>query len=312
MKYQSLHDQFLDLDSVLKKKRESLSRRNTEVALIDRQLKESKNKRFLLNKKLVDMQEALTLLKGGFRKKDAMQSRLKNKKKELEIKVQKLTEEISGYSKDIATLKNQTDINKQKELVLKKKKSRLSEDISRFLSETSIERDEFEKKAQDLNTAFIASLIERASAKSRLDIAQKESEEILAAIDVCKTRIEQAFEIKKLKEAVLEQETLQQSLGIRYAELQIELLNKREQIDSIDSLIEVQKKKISSISDSKLTNIEAALSELNEARGVSLDHAQELDGILEIVLENSVLAENHDMIWQRLESLESVLMEMTG
>ncbi|MBF0232177.1 MAG: hypothetical protein HQK65_03965 [Desulfamplus sp.] len=312
--YEDRYNQFIRLDSVLKEKREKLSRLNTEIALIDRKIKENRNKNFLLNKKHTDMQDALTLLKGGIEKKQSILVELKGRKKNLQNRFNELMAAIPDSSKEIETLSHSSRTNKKKLLKLRKEKKVLSDEISRFLSETSIERDEFEKKAKEINEVFITTLTERSAAKGRLAALKKETKEILNSIDMFKTRLDHVGEMKTLKESIPENETEYQSLGTKYAQLQTEVLNKRELLNAITARVKSGQDNIISISDDNLLKMDGALSELNQNKidfqKLSEQQRGDLDDILKIMVENAALEENQDIIWQRLESLETGLLEL--
>ncbi|MBF0209278.1 MAG: hypothetical protein HQK68_00185 [Desulfamplus sp.] len=312
--YGTLYNKFVRLEAVLKEKKERLSSLNSQMALIDKQLKDSKNSKFILNKKRTEMEDALILLKGAVSKKEALLFELNGKKKRLESRIKELNKTILEASKEIATVAKTNNINKKKIVSLKKERTILSTEISKFLSATSIERDEFEKKAQDLNNEFVLSLTERSDVKNRLTAIKKEIESTFASIDMFKNQIESMAEIKKLQESIIQKAKEQRSLSVRYSELQIELINKQGQFDSVASMVETQQNQIASISDDNLIKIDKALSELNEHKKRVADLSEEqnkaLDELLDIMVQKAVLEENYDTIWQNIESLEFSILEL--
>ncbi|MBF0376884.1 MAG: hypothetical protein HQK72_05330 [Desulfamplus sp.] len=311
--YGTLYNKFIRLDSLLKDRRQKLSNLNSEVALVDRQIKDNRNNNFILNKKRREMGDALALLKGAVEKKEAVLSELNSSKSKLESRINELNHKILEASRELADSAKINNINKKKIVELQKEKKTLSAEISKFLSETDIERDEFERKAQELNNTFVMSLTLRSGVKNRLSSIQKEIQQTLESIDMFKNQIENVKEIQKLRQEIPEIAKEQRSLGVKYAELQIELLNKQEEFDSINSMVETQQKQLSSISDDNLIKIDSALTALNEhkiaVQTLSQERSKALDQILDIMIEKVSLEENQGVIWQRVEKLEAGILE---
>ncbi|MBF0204927.1 MAG: hypothetical protein HQK67_11625 [Desulfamplus sp.] len=314
LEYEEHYKQLLRMEAVLQEKKEKLSRLNKEAALSDRHIRDQKNNTFRLNKKRADLRDALTLLNGGIEKKEAKLFKLTDRKKELKFKIKTSTEAIHKESSELVDIKKNNLINKKKILVLEKEKKKLSDDISRFLSETSIERDAFEKKAQELNGTFVQILAQRFEIRKHLTEIEKEREATLAEIDEFRNQIEHVNEIKRFKESIVEKEQAQKAFGIQYSKLQIELLNKRERLDAIVSRVDSVKNKIAPLMDDKLLKFDQLISDSNnhkiELQTLSEEQKQSRDEILELMIEKSALEENQDVIWQRIESLETDLLEV--
>ena len=311
--YGTLYNKFLRLDSVLQEKRQKLSGLNSEIALIDRKLKDGRNSNFVLNRKSTEMKDALNLLKGAVEKKESALFELNSRKTKLEDRIKELTQKILECSQQLSNIARTNNINQKKVVELKKEKTILSEEISRFLSATSIERDDFERKAQELNNTFVVSLTERSDVKNTLAAIQNKITDTLANIDMFKNQIEHVKEIKNLRDNIMEQANEQRSFGVKYSELQIELRNKKGQLDSVVSRMQIQNSQLASISDDNLLKIDKALSELSQHKNgvetLSEQRSTALEDILEIMIEKAVLEENKDDIWQRVEMLESGLLE---
>jgi len=306
--YERLNQKFLRLDSILIEKNEKLSRLNREIAVTSRRLKDSKNYVFLVNKKYTDMQDALSLLRSSFGKKERDLLELEEKNQDLQSRLSRLETYIPRLLMDRldTQIQNKSNTKRLGELLLERDK--LSKDVEKFLSETSLERGEFEKKAETLNQTFLESITERSVVSQQLKKAQKKNQEAREVIEKTRVLFVQIDEIKSLKESILRKEkefgTLEATLG----ELQAKAHDKNKFLEVLKSRVATEENKISFIADDELIGLGTVMTNFNRLKNdsdiVANKKEEALDKIFELTLDKMGLEENQGILFQGLDQLE--------
>lgn len=310
--YERLHSQILHLESVLIGKKEKLSSLNTEIAVTDRQIRDNGNYIFQINKKNIDRTDAFDQVITEFKKKETKLFEQKKQQHVLETKIKNFQEGIPKIVNERADIEAQNKINTSRCEELEKEKKKLSDEISVFLSKTSIEREEFENKAEELNNIFIQNVTDRSAVNNRLKQVQKKNEEIRSEIEELKKYKPNIDEIKNLKASIPLKEQENQTLETTLTALQADVSDKRETLDGLMAEVNAQEKKLSLIDDDKVIRFDTVLSRFNQlktqAQKNDTEIEQGMDRIFDLIVEKNGLEENSEMILKRLDSLEKDLL----
>jgi len=311
-KYERLHKQILHMESVLIEKKEKLSSLNREIAVTDRRIKDNGNYIFQINKKNIDRSDAFDQVMTEFKKKETKLFEVKKEQHVLETKIEYFQEGIPKTLNELADIEaqNKTDTRRCKEL--EKEKEKLSDEISAFLSNTSIQREDFENKAEELNNIFIQNITDRSAVNNRLKQVQKKNEEIRTEIEELKKYKPNIDDIKILKASIPLKEQENQTLETSLTALQEDVSDKRKTLDVLMAEVNAQEKKLSLIDDGKVIRFDTVLSEFNQrktqAQKNDTEIEQSMDGIFDLIVEKNGLEENSAMILKRLDSLEKDLL----
>ena len=307
-KYGRLQSQFLRIESASLEKKEKLAQMNTEIAVTSRNITDNKNYIFGVNKKLADIHEAMNFVEAGYQKMKTRQIELNHKKQALSFRIKKIQKSIPDSEKQCLGLNERNKITIHKIEALEKEKTNLSADISKFLSQTSTDRDEFEKKTETLNNTFIQNIVERQTSADRLNQIKEKNKGIIADFENAKMQIPNIQEIKDLKKIIPIKELEIQDSGAERTEHQVSLRDKTGALDNL--LVEIGdiEMKISLFDDDSILRVEKASSEFdrvkNEFETTVRDREQNLNDIFDLIIEKTGLEENHEMIIQRLDELK--------
>ncbi|HUV49781.1 MAG TPA: hypothetical protein VMW78_02000 [Anaerolineae bacterium] len=212
------------------------------LAVTEREIKDSQGVIFLFRRKQTEMEEGSSFLFKEIKSRDAELAELNNLKNSLNRNIENVDKDIQEISDSNAALDAENIKLSSRVDEMEAEKLKLSNDISRFLSKTSLDRDKIEEEFNELSASFLNRIAERDAVKqqlSELETAIKDMTEAISGLDEKVAFLEDIKAIQAerevLKADVEERKQESALLSAKLKELQKMLADNQEQADSLST-----------------------------------------------------------------------------
>ncbi len=249
-----LSAQLQHLDAELEKKNQKLTALKREFIVAERKIPDTRNHIFQINKKLYDIDETAHAFIKDFESKENELAEFHRMKQVLETDTDDMRNNLQELSKELTFIDAETKQDTQQIAQLLEEKHELSDEVSKYLSNTSLERDQVEEKFIELNRGFMSSMDEREAVRKRLENLKMTVKMLPDTVDKLKQQLVFLEEVKvihsetasiRTEVAKLDNEFLAADSNLK--ERQRELTGKKEHLDLLLSGNSDKKEKIDSL-----------------------------------------------------------------
>ena len=246
-----------ELDCILsevKTKTEMLKSLNTEYAVTERQIKDSKNEISLLKERCSAIYNGFTLLHMEFVKGKEQLTGLQNEKGIMNERIVNLEKEINEASSLLSAQENEKQGLLKEVGEKNEEKQKISDEISELLSETSLEREQIEQQIMELNDSFIDQIGRRNDAQKLLSEREDSIRGLKKSVEDLERQGEFLEQVKKLqgdrntlRDFIEKLQLVRETFGVKLAEAGNELERKQDEFDDLSQTNEELHEKVDTI-----------------------------------------------------------------
>ena len=243
-----------ELDCILsevKTKTEMLKSLNTEYAVTERQIKDSKNEISFLKERCSAIYNGFTLLHMEFVKGKEQLTGLQNEKGILNERIVNLEKGINEASSLLSTQENEKQGLLKEVGEKNEEKQKISDEISELLSETSLEREQIEQQIMELNDSFIDQIGRRNDAQKLLSEREDSIRGLKKSVEDLERQVDLLEQLKKLqndrntlRDFIEKLQLVRETFGVKLAEAGNELELKQDEFDDLSQTNEELQEKI--------------------------------------------------------------------
>ena len=243
-----------ELDCILsevKTKTEMLKSLNTEYAVTERQIKDSKNEISLLKERCSAIYNGFTLLHMEFVKGKEQLTGLQNEKGIMNERIVNLEKEINEASSLLSAQENEKQGLLKEVGEKNEEKQKISDEISELLSETSLEREQIEQQIMELNDSFIDQIGRRNDAQKLLSEREDSIRGLKKSVEDLERQVDLLEQLKKLqndrntlRDFIEKLQLVRETFGVKLAEAGNELELKQDEFDDLSQTNEELQEKI--------------------------------------------------------------------